>query len=72
MAMCKRKPRQDSLFAAADQLAGIAGHPFYQRLNALLDEAGFERWVERRCRRFYEQDEKRGRPSVSPGVYFRR
>jgi transposase len=71
MAMGRRKPRQESLFVAADQLAQAPGHPFYQKLNALLDEAGFDRWVERRCRPYYEQDEKRGRPSVPPGVYFR-
>ena len=71
MAMGKRKPRQESLFVAADQLAQAPGHPFYQRLNALLDEAGFDRWVERRCRQYYEQEETRGRPSVPPGVYFR-
>jgi transposase len=71
MAMGKRKPRQESLFVAADQLAQAPGHPFYQKLNALLDEAGFDRWVERRCRQYYEQEETRGRPSVPPGVYFR-
>jgi transposase len=71
MAMGRRKPRQESLFVAADQLAQAPGHPFYQKLNALLDEAGFDRWVERRCRQFYEQEEARGRPSIPPGVYFR-
>jgi transposase len=71
MAMGKRKPRQESLFIAADQLAQAPGHPFYQRLNALLDEAGFDRWVEQRCRPYYEQDEPRGRKSIPPGVYFR-
>jgi IS5 family transposase len=71
MAMGKRKPRQESLFVAADQLAQAPGHPFYQKLNALLDEAGFDRWVERRCRQYYEQDEPRGRKSIPPGVYFR-
>jgi transposase len=71
MAMGKRKPRQESLFVAADQLAQAPGHPFYQKLNALLDEAGFDRWVEQRCRQYYEQQEPRGRPSLPPGVYFR-
>jgi transposase len=71
MAMGKRKPRQESLFIAADHLAQAPGHPFYQKLNALLEEAGFDRWVERLCRPYYEQVEKRGRPSVPPGVYFR-
>jgi transposase len=71
MAMGKRKPRQESLFVAADQLAQAPGHPFYQKLNALLAEAGFDQWVEQRCRPYYEQDEPRGRKSIPPGVYFR-
>src|SRR2546422_1827021 len=71
MAMGKRKPRQESLFIATDRLAQSAGHPFYQKLNALLAEADFDRWIERRCVVYYEQEEKRGRPSIPPGVYFR-
>jgi transposase len=69
--MGKRKDRQESLFIATDRLLQPAGHPFYQKLNALLDEAGFDRWLEGRCAPFYEHDEKRGRPSIQPGVYFR-
>jgi transposase len=71
MAMGKRQQRQESLFIMADGLPKSAGHPFYQRLNALLVEANFDRWIERRCRRYYEQEEKRGQPSIPPGVYFR-
>jgi transposase len=71
MAMGKRKPRQESLFIATDRLTQSAGHPFYQKLNALLAEAAFDRWIERRCVGYYEQEEKRGQPSVPPGVYFR-
>jgi transposase len=71
MAMGKRKPRQQALFLSYDQLAQSPGHPFYQSLNQLLDEAGFDRWVEARCRPHYKHEEKRGRPSVPPGVYFR-
>ena len=71
MAMGKRKQRQESLFITADDLPRSDGHPFYQKLNALLAEAGFDRWIERRCRPFYEQEEKRGKPSIPPGVYFR-
>jgi IS5 family transposase len=69
--MGQRKPRQESLFIATDHLAHSPGHPFYRRLNALLAEAGFDRWVEQRCREYYEQDEPRGRKSIPPGVYFR-
>ena len=71
MAMGKRKSRQESLFVTTDQLTPSAGHPFYQKLNALLAEAGFDRWAERRCVAYYEREEKRGQPSLPPGVYFR-
>jgi transposase len=71
MAMGKRKPRQESLFVTTDQLTPSSGHPFYQKLNALLAEADFDRWIERRCVASYEREEKRGQPSLPPGVYFR-
>src|SRR5947199_10747647 len=71
MAMGKRTSRQEALFIATDHLTQAPGHPFYQRLNGLLAEAGFDRWVQRRCRAYYEQDEPRGRKSIPPGVYFR-
>jgi transposase len=71
MAMGKRKRRQESLFITIENLPRSDGHPFYQKLNALLAEADFDRWIEARCRPFYEQDETRGKPSIPPGVYFR-
>lgn len=71
MAMGKRKSRQESLFVSTDRLVPSAGHPFYQKLNQLLAEAGFDRWAESRCAEYYEQAEKRGQPSLPPGVYFR-
>ena len=72
MAMGKRREeRQGALFVATDRLPKAAGHPFYQRLNQLLAEAGFDAWVEGRCRQYYATTEARGRPSIAPGVYFR-
>ena len=71
MAMGKRRPRQESLFITAEGLPKSAGHPFYQKLNALLAEADFDAWIERRCRQYYATDEQRGQPSIPPGVYFR-
>jgi transposase len=71
MAMGKRKQRQEALFVTAEELPKSAGHPFYQRLNQLLAEAKFDRWIERRCQPYYTQEEKRGQPSISPGLYFR-
>ena len=71
MAMGTRKQgeRQEDLWIAKADLPRTAGHPFYERLNGLLEEAGFDGFVEERCRRFYA--EKMGRPSLAPGVYFR-
>jgi transposase len=72
MAMGRRsQERQDTLFIATDGLAKSPGHPFYQRLNTLLAEAEFDRWIEGHCERYYATEEKRGQPSIPPGVYFR-
>src|SRR5260370_35442138 len=72
MAMGKRKQaRQESLFITADQLPRSQGHPFYTQLNGLLGQAGFDPWLENRCQQYYHQEERRGQPSVPPGVYFR-
>jgi transposase len=72
MAMGKRRREtQESLFIAADRLPRAAGHPFYEKLNQLLAEAGFDTWIESRCREHYAADGSAGRPSIPPGVYFR-
>ncbi len=69
MAMGKRKGRQGGLWIATSDLARSPGHPFYERLNRLLAEHGFDAFVEQQCRSFYA--ERMGRPSLPPGVYFR-
>ena len=46
-----------------------AGHPFYERLNRVLDDAGFDAFVEPQCASFYADGV--GRPSLAPGRYFR-
>ena len=56
--------------ATAD-LARSAGHPFYRKLNELLAEAEFDRWIEGRCEPFYEAADKPGRVSLPPGTFFR-
>src|SRR3954470_11085269 len=71
MAMGKRRRKQEALFVTTEGLARSPGHPFYRKLNELLAEAQFDRWIERRCERFYEQVETRGQRSIPPGVYFR-
>ena len=69
MAMGKRTQRQEGFWVATADLPRSAGHPFYQRLNQLLEEAGFDAFVEERCRKFYAP--AMGRPSLAPGRYFR-
>lgn len=67
--MGKKKARQESLWVATSELPKGPGHPFYARLNALLEANGFDEFVERACRRFYAP--VMGRPSLTPGRYFR-
>ena len=45
------------------------GHPFFERLNRVLEEAGFDAFVEGLCAAFYAA--RMGRPSLRPGRYFR-
>src|SRR5712671_756420 len=71
MAMGTRRQRekQDDLWIAHTELASAPGHPFYQRLNELLEAERFDEFVESRCARFYAA--RFGRPSLTPGIYFR-
>ena len=64
MAMGRRAGAAGSLFVMASGLAKSPGHPFYRKLNELLAEAGFDRWIEGRCQRYYATEEKRGQPSI--------
>jgi transposase len=65
----KRKLRQQSMWIATQDLPRSASHPFYARLNRVLDERGFDDYVERCCASFYAPT--MGRPSLAPGRYFR-
>ena len=67
MSMGNRRPGagQRSMWVASADLPRSAGHPFYERLNRVLDEAGFDAFVEAQCARFYADGV--GRPSLVPG-----
>ena len=65
----KQRERQEDIWIAHTELASAPGHPFYQRLNELLEAEGFDQFVESRCAKFYAA--KNGRPSLTPGIYFR-
>jgi len=71
MAMGTRQQRirQEDMWIAHTQLASSPGHPFYRRLNELLEDEKFDEFVEARCEKFYES--ANGRPSLTPGIYFR-
>ena len=71
MAMGTRKQRekQEDIWIAHTELPSAPGHPFYQQLNELLEAEKFDEFVERRCAKFYAA--KYGRPSLTPGIYFR-
>ena len=65
----RRVERQQSRWIATAALPRSKGDPFYERLNGLLAEAGFDEYVERVCAGFYAP--VRGRPGLAPGHYFR-
>jgi len=69
MAMGKRKSEQAPMWIPTTDLPVSPGHPFYTRLNAILDEAGFDRFAEAQCQAFYAP--VMGRPGLPPGRYFR-
>ena len=53
---------------ATQELPRPAAHPFYTRLNQILDKADFDSYVESLCRRFYA--DKIGRPGLPPDATF--
>jgi transposase len=70
MAMGKReRQRQQRLWVESERLAKGPSHPFYSRLNQILNQRGFDDCAEAACKPFYA--ERMGRPSLPPGVYFR-
>src|SRR5262245_33211836 len=60
---------QADLWVPTTELPQSPGHVFYDKLNALLSDAGFDRYVEDLCHPYYADDA--GRLSIPPGVYFR-
>jgi transposase len=71
MAMGKRRrhAKQSTMWVATQDLPRTAGHPFYARLNQILDKHDFDGYVEELCQRFYADEV--GRPGLPPGRYFR-
>lgn len=66
-----RRPseQQPELWIPTTDLPQSPGHAFYDKLNQLLHEVGFDRYVEDLCRAHYAAGV--GRESIPPGIYFR-
>src|SRR5690349_2516582 len=62
------RDRQDTMWVETASLPTSGGHPFYERLNKLLDKREFDRFAEKVCESFYSRT---GRPGLAPGIYFR-
>ena len=57
------------MWVNTEDLPTSDGHPFFERLNRVLEESGFDAFVEGLCEAFYAC--RLGRPSLRPGRYFR-
>ena len=66
----KQRERQESLWVAKQELPTSAAHPFYERLNGLLDAEEFDTFAESACQQYYA--EKMGRPGLTPGKLHRK
>lgn len=69
MAMGRHKPQQGALMMSWADLPRSPGHAFYDRLQTVLTEGGFDGFAEETCHRFYA--ERMGAPSLPPSRYFR-
>ena len=69
MAMGRQGARQDPMMVLWDELPRSPGHVFYDRLQSVLREAGFDAFAEKLCQPFYAR--RMGAPSLPPGRYFR-
>ena len=69
MALGRQGERQTDLMVGWAELPRSPGHAFYDRLQAVLIEAGFDGFAESQCAPYYAS--RRGRPSLPPGRYFR-
>lgn len=69
MALGRQGDRQSELLVTWAEMPRSPGHAFYDRLQAELNGAGFDGFVEGQCTPYYAT--RQGRPSLPPGRYFR-
>ena len=69
MALGRQGDRQGDLVVTWREMPRSPGHVFYDRLQRMLIEAGFDAFAETACKPYYAA--KMGAPSIPPGRYFR-
>src|SRR3989440_4703134 len=69
MALGRQRERQADMLVSWAEMPRSPGHAFYDKLQAVLVAAGFDRFVEAQCALDYAP--RLGRPSLPPGRYFR-
>lgn len=69
MALGRQRDRQGDLMVTWQEMPRSPGHVFYDRLQTVLIEAGFDAFAETICKPYYAA--KMGAPSIPPGRYFR-
>lgn len=69
MAMGRQGGCQGDLMMTWRELPRSPGHVFYDRLQQVLIDAGFDQFAEATCQPYYAS--RNGAPSVPPGRYFR-
>ena len=65
----RRRQRQERLWINRAELVKGPAHPFYKKVNELLEGDKFDEFSEQECAKFYAKNN--GRPSLTPGIYFR-
>jgi transposase-like protein DUF772 len=70
MALGRQGNRQGDLVVTwQEKMPRSPGHGFYDRLQGVLIDAGFDAFAEATCKPYYAA--KMGTPSIPPGRYFR-
>jgi transposase len=69
MALGRQEDRQGDLVVTWKEMPRSPGHVFYDRLQGVLIDAGFDAFAETTCKPYYAA--KLGAPSIPPGRYFR-
>ena len=68
MALGRQGDRQGDLVVTWKEMPRSPGHVFYDRLQGVLIDAGFDAFAETTCKPYYAA--KMGAPSIPPGRYF--